>query len=177
MIKKFLLTIGYLLLLQLYLSNEFNRHIIGIISDSFWLTGVSTLFVILLLQKTGIRLSDNYFRIKKFERSYKLYKTIGMYYFKKIIQKYPLPNATLKIELNGRSKSDILDLEDRMREAEQIHVFGLLLILVISILFAFTRDKKFLLWFTIFNIIMNLYPILLQRYNRNRIKSILNKNP
>jgi len=62
-----------------------------------------------------------------------------------------------------------------MREAEQIHVFGLLLIMIIAILFAFIRDIRFLLWFSIFNIIMNLYPIFLQRYNRNRIGSVLNK--
>lgn len=163
------------MLLQLYLSNEFNKQLPGIISDSFWLTGVSTLYIIFLLQKTGFRLSDQYYRIKNFERSFKLYKTIGIEYFKKIIHKYPLPGATLKIELKGRSKSDILDVEDRMREAEQIHVFGLLLIMIIAILFAFIRDIRFLLWFSIFNIIMNLYPIFLQRYNRNRIGSVLNK--
>ena len=173
--KSILLSFAYVMLLRLYLLNELNKHLIGIIFDSFWLTGVSTLYIIFLLQKTGLWLYNSYFRIKKIEYSGKIYNTIGMKYFKKIIQKYPLPNVTLKIDLKGKSKSDILNLENRMREAEQIHIFGFLLTLIISIFFALQRDIRFLLWFTVFNIIMNLYPTFLQRYNRNRIRLILDK--
>ena len=175
LIKGILLSAVYILLLNVYLTNEFNKQTIGIISDSFWLTGVSTLYVILLLQKTRFRLSNFYFRIKKVEYSAKIYKSIGIMWVKKIIQKYPLPNATLKINLNGVSQSDILDIENRMKDAEQVHVFGALLVFTISVFFAIKRDGQFLIWFTIFNIFLNLYPIFLQRYNRNRIRLILSK--
>lgn len=173
--KSILLSTVYVILLYLYLSNEFNKHMIGQILDSFWLTGISVLYIILLLQKTEIRLSESYFRIRKIEYSTKIYSTIGIAYFKRIIHKYPLPGATLKINLRGKSKSDILNLENQMREAEQVHVFGFILMVFITILFAVKRSNQFLYWFSIFNILMNLYPIFLQRYNRNRVRLILLK--
>ena len=176
LLRNALLSIGYLALLQLYIRNDLNMHLLGIVSDSFWLTGVSTIYVIFLLRKTGFRLSDGYFRMRRWELSSAVYGVLGVTCFKRMVRKYPLPSLTLKIDLTGRSRSGILDVENRMREAEQIHVFGLLLTLALSVVFSLWRDIRFLPWFTAFNVIMNLYPILLQRYNRNRVRVVLERS-
>jgi hypothetical protein len=181
--KNTFLSIAYIILLLLYINNDFNRHLLGIISDSFWLTVVSTLFIIFLLQKTDLKFSKVYFQIRKLEYSSKLYRVIGVTFFKKILQRFYLPKVTLKISLRDRSKSEISHIENQMEQAEQIHVLGFILIVIVSIIFSILRDVSFILWFTIFNILMNLYPVLLQRYNRNRIRIIIenyhlkNKSP
>ena len=174
-IRNSFLSITYVALLVLYLNNDSNRHFLGIVSDSFWLTGLSTLYIIFLLQKTEFRLSDAIFRIRKAEHSAIIYRVLGIPIFKRILQKYPMPTITLQFHLNSRLKPDIISLEDQMRKAEQVHVLGFLLILLLSVLFAVLRDVRFFAWFTLFNIVLNLYPIFLQRYNRNRVRVLLLK--
>ena len=122
-----------------------------------------------------LRLSKNYFKILSFEYSSKFYKSIGVYRFKKILQKYPIPFSTRKIILVGKNISSIEDLNKQMKDAEEIHVFAFIINILVAILFGFLRDTRFFIWLTIFNIIMNLYPILVQRFNRNRIRIIVEK--
>ncbi|HPG38168.1 MAG TPA: hypothetical protein PLP19_05800 [bacterium] len=174
-IKSTILIVLYIIVLRLYLFNDLNKHLPGIIADSFWLTSISTLFIIFLLRNTGLKLHAAYFHIRKPELSTSIYKIIGIPVFKKIIEKSPLPVSTLKMSLNNRSRSAILELEHQMQYAETVHVFGFLLVLALTLGFAWQRDARFLFWFTVFNIIMNLYPVLLQRYNRNRIRVALEK--
>jgi len=174
-VKSAALIVLYIILLRLYLVNDLNKHLPGIIADSFWLTYVSTLFIIFLLRNTGLKLHASYFHIRKPEIFIPIYRLIGIPLFKKMIEKSPLPFSTLKMSLNNRSRSAILELEQKMQYGETVHVFGFLLVLALTVFFAWQRDIRFLLWFTVFNIIMNLYPILLQRYNRNRLQVVLEK--
>jgi hypothetical protein len=65
------------------------------------------------------------------------------------------------------------------RESEKAHVIIALVMLIymvrIGIFIESIYDIVFLLFFTITNVITNIYPIFLQRYNRIRIKRILDK--
>ena len=62
-----------------------------------------------------------------------------------------------------------------MRSAEEVHVLGFLINLVLAALFGFLRDPRFFLWLGGFNVIINLYPIFLQRYNRRRVQMLLER--
>ncbi|MBK8944067.1 MAG: hypothetical protein IPM32_02245 [Ignavibacteriae bacterium] len=114
-------------------------------------------------------------KILPIEYSSKIYKSIGVIRFKKVLQKYPIPISTRKIILKGKSLSAVEDLNKQMIESEQGHALGIGLNVLLAILFGILRDIQFVLWLTIFNVIMNLYPVFVQRFNRNRIRLIIDR--
>lgn len=174
-IKAFFLSAGYVLVLILYLANELNKTTVGTIIDSFWLTGLSVMYIVYMIRFTGIRIVESYFTIRQAEYSPRIYKVLGVTLFKKALQRSPFPGMTRKITLRDISEEAIRSLEKEMKEAEETHVFGFALNIGLAILFGTLRNVSFVFWLTDFNFVMNLYPILLQRYNRNRI-TILLKN-
>jgi hypothetical protein len=100
---------------------------------------------------------------------------MGVITFKKILQRYSIPCSTRKIILKGKSLSSIENLSKQMIDSEQGHTLGFELNIVLAILFGTLRDIQFALWLTVFNVIMNLYPVFVQRFNRNRIRLLIEK--
>jgi hypothetical protein len=117
-----------------------------------------------------------YYDILPIEYSSKFYKAIGVISFRKVLQRYPIPCSTRKIILKGKSRSSIEDLNNQMIDSEQGHTLGVGLNILLAILFGILRDIQFALWLTIFNIVMNVYPVFVQRFNRNRIRLIIEKH-
>jgi hypothetical protein len=116
-----------------------------------------------------------YLDILPIEYSSKFYKSMGVITFKKILQRYSIPCSTRKIILKGKSLSSIENLSKQMIDSEQGHTLGFELNIVLAILFGTLRDIQFALWLTVFNVIMNLYPVFVQRFNRNRIRLLIEK--
>ena len=172
--KIILLSLIYLFIIILYLFNDLNRNLFGIILDSFWLTGITLFYLIFVLKNTGFNLGSSYFRIRRFEYPAKIYQILGVKLFKRILQKYPLPFATRKIQLQGRSESALLKIEAEMKDAEITHAVGIVSNIILGVLFSMWRDRRFFFWLTLFNVILNLYPVFVQRYNRNRIRILKN---
>lgn len=61
-----------------------------------------------------------------------------------------------------------------MRVAEKVHMESFLTTFIVMLLFGFIRDYRFFYFMAIFNIVINFYPVLVQRYNRTRIYKIQN---
>ena len=101
---------------------------------------------------------------------------MGVKQYKIILAKNPFPTLTAKLTPESYSKKGLQILDGKMRVAEALHFIAFLLSLIIMIVFAFLRDFSFLYFMLIFNILNNLYPFFVQRYNRNRILNILNDN-
>jgi len=166
-------TIGFIILIVLYLNNESNRTILGIIFDSFWINWLIIFYILLIHLSKKISLSDKFHAIKKFESSGILYSIIGVKYYKYLLEKNPLPTLTAKLFLKNKSRNSLIKLENEMRTAEAVHIIAFILSLIIMILFSYLRDIRFIYFMIIFNILLNLYPFFVQRYNRNRIHRIL----
>ncbi|MFZ0428981.1 MAG: hypothetical protein WAO20_12760 [Acidobacteriota bacterium] len=124
--------LGYGFLILLYLHNESNRHLLGVVVDSLGLTGVTILFLLLLLHISGRHLGPGYFRLRRLESSTALYPGLGERYFKRIIERYPVPATTRRIQLGSRSRLELQRLDAQMRNAEEVHVLGFLVNLVLT---------------------------------------------
>lgn len=46
---------------------------------------------------------------------------------------------------------------------------------ILTALFSVLRDPIFLLWFSLFNLLGNIYPLWLQRYNRLRVDRVMKR--
>ena len=120
-------------------------------------------------------LPSTYYEIKPFEQSGQVYERLGVSIFKKIVRRGPLTvfSPTLRFPAE-RSVSALKTLENEMRKAETSHlaIFCLILLLVGYALVKGWFDA--VAWLLLFNIFFNGYPVMLQRYNRLKIRKLIN---
>jgi hypothetical protein len=176
-VKILVITLLFFCILFLYFINDANKHLGGIIFDAFWINFLTVLYFLLIHLTYKISLPDKYYQLCKFEKSGILFRIIGVRYFKLLLVKNPFPVFTRRVVLKGHSEADLLKVEREMREIETVHFLALVSTFLIVIPFGWLRDTRFFYLITIFNIIENFYPILVQRYNRNRINKMINILP
>lgn len=127
--------------------------------------------------------NDKYYSIKHFEREGKIYEILGIKWFKRLLLRIARSRKN-KVPFNGYflnqlSIEGIIEFENKSKKSERSHVIIAIIILfyqfrIIIFLEGFL-DALFLLFFTVLNVITNIYPIFLQRYNRIRMKRVLQK--
>jgi len=110
---------------------------------------------------------EAYYEIRPFERDGQIYERLGIRFFKKLVRRGPLTlfNPTIR----HQAGESFQDLEPEMKRAETGHtiIFALMLILVGYAGIRGWFDAAG--WLMLFNIIINGYPVMLQRYNRIKI--------
>jgi hypothetical protein len=161
-LKLIFLSFGFIFLIVLYLNNESNKTMLGIIFDSFWINWIIVFYVLLIHLIRNLSFPDTFYRIRKFEHSGIFYKTIGVVLFKYILVNSPIPLFTAKLSLKSKSKNSIIKLDEDMRRAETIHIIAFISSLLIMTIFSYLRDLRFLYFMIVFNIIINLYPFYVQ---------------
>ena len=81
-LKFLLISAIYIYVLNLYFTNASNKNLFGIIVDSFGISCFAALYYLFTLFVLKTRLPDKFFEIRRFEKSGKLYKLIGVKFFK-----------------------------------------------------------------------------------------------
>lgn len=115
------------------------------------------------------RIWGAYYTKKAFE-SKRLYRCLGVELFRKFLIKSPFKRLNQRVYLKGRKEYISIFYEETKR-SETSHIVGLVLGTTINV-YLFSTNHFVQGWFSIlFNAFMNFYPILLQRYNRIKIKS------
>ena len=119
-------------------------------------------------------LPTTYYEIKPFEQSGRIYEQLGVALFKKIVRRGPLTmfSPTLRFPAE-KTASTLRLLENEMCKAETSHlvIFSLILFLVGYALFMGWLDAA--AWLLLFNIFLNGYPVILQRYNRLKMEELI----
>ena len=119
-----------------------------------------------------------YYEIKSFERTGQIYERLGIRLFKKIVRRGPLSifSPTLRFP-KERTITALLALDAEMRKAETGHaiIFGLVLIVCCYALSRGWYDAFG--WLLLFNLLINGYPILLQRFNRIKLQELIRSIP
>lgn len=115
----------------------------------------------------AIHLPARCHELRSFENDGRLYERLGVRVVKRLLRRGPLsvfnPGLHLPTE---RTPEPIAALDQRMREAEASH--GILLVLTLglvanaAVLGHWTSSG----WLLLFNVLVNGYPVMLQRYNR-----------
>lgn len=142
---------------------------------AFLVNGLIMAWIAILGQTMVFTFPPRYFRIKRFESNGRVYEMLGVKVFKKLVQRGPLSIFNPTLRLSG-GKSILPLLESEMRKAEAGHLTIFLVILLFAAV-ALTRawfDAAG--WLLLFSVILNGYPIMLQRYNRMRVYKIVEKN-
>jgi hypothetical protein len=112
-----------------------------------------------------------------FVENEKLNKYIGVDVIKWIVKNTPFKYFNQTIKIKGRiEKTGLIKLRQDMTSSEISHLIGFAFVLIVALLI-FLKTKFFLgivIILTV-NILMNLYPSLLQQQNKRRIDKLIKK--
>jgi hypothetical protein len=114
------------------------------------------------------RISPRYYRNKKIE-SLEFYRALGVEFFRNRLINSPFKKLNQRVYLKGRKDYIAVFLEETKR-SETSHLIGLLIGMFFHIVFIVNNAVIALVCSVFFNLVMNLYPILLQRFNRIKIR-------
>ncbi len=113
------------------------------------------------------RLPERYHTLRGFERDGHLYVLLGVRLVKRLLRRGPLavfnPDLHLPTE---RTRTNLARLDQRIRDAEASHFILLVLTLGVVVNALVRRWWSAAGWTVLFDILMNGYPVMLQRYNR-----------
>ncbi|MFZ1807796.1 MAG: hypothetical protein WAU36_11260 [Cyclobacteriaceae bacterium] len=129
------------------------------------------------------KITEAYFKPRTFEshRTGSIYEFIGIKTYKKylpttgdIVRRW---RKIKQIKLNGTSKAqELYKYERQTRKYEWRHLIGFIVFILLTLMIE--RTLTLLDWFIliILNLLINVFPILLQRHNRIRLINILQNN-
>ncbi len=105
----------------------------------------------------------------------KTYERLGVLWYRKFLLATPLRffNTNIRFTTN-RTLETLESVKMHMTDAELSHWVAFFAMLVVNGFVLWYRSPKMALAFLLVNIIGNLYPCLLQQYNRHRLAKVIN---
>lgn len=142
--------------------------------DSIWfslaIVWLPMTWVGMASRRMQVRLPEAYHRLRALERSGRVYEAVGVGLFKALLRRGPLaifnPDLHLPVE---RTVERLEHLARRMRDAEASHAVLFVATLGFAGLAAVLGWWTAALWTALFDVAVNGYPVMLQRYNRARL--------
>jgi len=120
-------------------------------------------------------LKSSYFNCHSFEEKGKIYKYFGVHFFRKLLVLSGWERSRKKENPIRKSMILLEYYEFRTRASEFGHTIIAIIIALISVYVCIEHSFKESIWLIFFNIFMNLYPIMVQRYNRPRVRRVIKK--
>lgn len=117
---------------------------------------------------------EPYYSIRPFEQTGHVYECVGIRLFKALVRRGPLAifSPTLKFP-KEKSVAALRNLENEMRNAETGHALVFMLVLLFVGYAALNGWLDAVVWILAFDILINGYPIMLQRYNRTQLQELI----
>jgi len=132
------------------------------------------LFVGLFTPALKSQLSSSYFNEKDWEQRGKIYERLGVNFFRKLLVWIGWEKVIRKAYPLEKNTGALVNLHYQTKKSELDHLIILIIALgfqiFVTVKFGFMKSMSLL----ILNVILHVYPIFLQRYNRPRIQRAIN---
>ena len=140
------------------------------VAFAFLLVWTIMCWVTLVLWAFPVRFPARYYDLRSAERDGRLYERLGVRLAKRLLRRGPLHIFNPKLHIPPVADAQSLaKLDAAMRNAETNHVIMFLIVLLV-IAHALLRGWwDAAAWTLLFNVLINAYPVMLQRYNRGRL--------
>jgi len=142
--------------------------------SAFLINWLAMSWVAVIGQVVRFSFAPRYYEAKPFERTGRVYECLGIRLFKKLVRRGPFSvfSPTLRFP-KEKTVSALQGLLSEMRKAETGHalIFVFMLLVVGYVLLNGWLDA--VVWTLLFNIVINGYPIMLQRYNRIKLQELI----
>lgn len=122
-----------------------------------------------VLPLRGLPPFDEYYRLRGWERSGRLYHLLGVSWFRAVVRRGPLSIFNRALPAAWHS-GDLARIERETRAAEAGHAIAFGIVILLAVL-AFVRGYRAnAIWLLALDLPMNFYPVLLQRDHRVRLE-------
>lgn len=121
-------------------------------------------------------LNAAYFDEKPWEAKGKIYELLGVNFYRKLLVVTGWEKLNKKTKPVEKNTQALLNLHYRTKQDELGHLIITFIVLGFNIVVAFKFGIVKALPLLILNIVLNIYPVFLQRYNRPRIARALRLN-
>lgn len=132
------------------------------------------LFTVFFTEVLKSPLSSSYFNEKEWEQKGKIYEHLGINFFRKLLVWIGWEKLIRKSNPIEKNTDALMNLYYTTKKSELGHLIIWFIVLGFNVFVAFKFGVLKSLSLFILNVLLNLYPIFLQRYNRPRIKRALN---
>jgi hypothetical protein len=135
---------------------------------AFSLTWLIMAFVAAVTGRIFVRLDPERFRLARWECEGRIYDRVGLGAVRWVLRHTPLGwlNPNIKIRSGG---SDMDRLLRDMNAVEGVHILAAGISLAAAAIYFLAGQAVVGIWLVIFTILFNVYPVMLQRWNRGRI--------
>lgn len=120
-----------------------------------------------------VRMPAKFYTQRKYETE-KYFKFIGVNIFRLLLINSIFRHLNKRVYLKGRPKEYIHTYLEETKQSETSHIISGIFPLSLQLLYLKYGFIEHFMWLTIFNVLLNLYPFLLQRMNRF---NLIKKNP
>lgn len=117
--------------------------------------------------------TSDYYKEKTWEHKGKIYEKFGINIFRKLLVLVGWEKLNKKANPVKNSLDALIHLEYRTKQAELGHLIIFFIVLGFTVYVAIKYTFAKCLWLLFLNILLNLYPVLLQRYNRPRLQRLI----
>lgn len=117
-----------------------------------------------------VRLPQNYYLKKRFETD-SFFRFLGVPGFRYILVNSFFKQLNKRVYLKGRTKDYIKVFIEETRQSETSHLISLVFTLVVQCFYLINHEWFNLVTLSVFSILFNIYPMLLQRKNRFSVEA------
>jgi hypothetical protein len=125
-----------------------------------------------VLPMRGLPRFDEYFELRAWELSGRLYRALGVEVFRSLVRRGPLSLFNHALPAAWHS-GDPERIEHEARTAEAGHGVAFLIVLALAPVALVRGEPGQAAWLAVLDVPTNLYPVLLQRYHRVRLAQLL----
>lgn len=115
-------------------------------------------------------LSSEYYQEHAWENKGKIYENLGINLFRKLLVIIGWEKLNKKANPVKNNLDALVHLEYRTKQSELGHIIIFFIVLGFTVYVAMNFGIAEALWLIFLNVVLNVYPVLLQRYNRPRLK-------
>jgi hypothetical protein len=131
-------------------------------------------FVVFFTEALKSQFNSSYFDKKEWEQHGKIYERLGVNLFRKLLVLIGWEKVIRKSNPIEKNKKALANLHYQTKKSELDHLIIFIIVLGFNIFVAFKFGVVKSLWLLLLNVILHVYPIFLQRYNRPRMERVLN---
>ena len=134
-------------------------------------------WVAIVGQVVNFSIASKYYDIKLFEKTGKVYERLGIRLFKKMVRRGPFSIFSPPLRFpETKTVPALRNLEREMRKAETGHLLIFILMLLLAGYAWLNGWLDAVVWMSLFNLLFNVYPIMLQRYNRIKLHELVRQH-
>jgi hypothetical protein len=119
--------------------------------------------------------SSEYFTSKPFEQEGSIYRWFGVKFYISILKLIGWEKIIRKGQPIKNNLESLTKFEFWTKGSETVHLFSAIFVTAVTIWIAWRYSFSHIKWLVLSNVLLNVYPVLLQRYNRPRINRLIRR--